>query len=602
MTKKKITFVLLSCLIMLGLVVSCDPQALNVNQKGTLEISFNRFNSRGFYGPEIDMTVDHYVISGSGPVTATFGPVTTDGVSSETINDLIAGAWTITATAYNADDIAIGDGSMQVTIVAAHTTETTILVEEYDGSGTLSFTVVWPSTSNLADPHVTLTLTRNGSSSSSMLVTTVDASTYTATCSDNLPVGSYSLAVNLTDGAVSYNGPVHTIRIVKDVTTEGTYTFTSLSATPTEGNLRAAITNGIEDPFAVTLSRKAEQVAEGRYTRFTAAVPDSVDCEFAWYVDGVKLSNTGKVAFIGGNLAIGYHYIDVLASTQGLLTSASSTLSVVDAGEDEYMTFLLKGTDTPEQKPYYICFEAGPTGDWSALGISGVLDGSVYASKMNAPSVANQGTAFLAFDESMDTTTWNPEIGDPMLMLFIPQSAEGEFPAADFPEDFGTVPPNMLFQFIDASDPANPKQLNYLTNDSSNASIAVTLDSYGEVGERLIGSFVVDSAELVSPSMSRGNYSLECSFNVKRSSNIEFYTLSYDANGAEGIVPETYESPAAVEYQVGDDSSLVYAGYTFVEWNTASDGTGDAYESGAPFTIPDHDVTLYAIWEESIPR
>ncbi len=599
---KHVTLVLLSCLILLGLVVSCDPQPLNVNQKGSLEVSFNHFNSRSFYGPEIDMTVDHYVITGSGPAEATFTPVPSDGVDSESIDDLVAGAWTITVTAYNADDIAIGDGSEQVVITAAHTTEATILVEEYDGSGTLSFTVAWPLSSNLADPNVSYTLTRNGSPVSSTLIATVDSAACTATYSNTLPVGSYSLAVNLQDGAVSYNGPIHTIRIVKDVTTDGTYTFEALSTTPTQGNLSVSITDGIEDPFVVTLSRRAEQVAEGRYTKFTATVPESVDCDFAWYVDGVKLSYTGNVAYIGGDLTLGTHYVDVLASTQGLLTSASSNLSVVDAGDDEYITFLLKGADSPNQKPYYACFTSGPSGDWSSMGFPGVMDGSVYAAKMNASTTDNQGTVIVASDESMDAAGFSFETTDPLGMLFLTQSTAGDFPAAAFPFESNSLSPGIVFQFRDGSDPEHSVLLRYPANGYNDATLAVNLNSYGAVGDRLIGSCVVDSAALGTSSVSKGNYRLECSFKVRRATDIAFYTLSYDANGAQGSVPESYEAPENTEYQVGGNDTLEYAGHTFVAWNTASDGTGTSYIPYSSFVMPDHHVTLYAIWGDQEPR
>ena len=102
--------------------------------------------------------------------------------------------------------------------------------------------------------------------------------------------------------------------------------------------------------------------------------------------------------------------------------------------------------------------------------------------------------------------------------------------------------------------------------------------------------------------MSKGNYRIECSFNVRRSADIEFYTLSYDANGAQGSVPESYEAPENTEYQVGDGGSLAYAGHTFIAWNTASDGTGTSYLPYSSFIMPDYDVTLYAIWGEQDPR
>ena len=39
------------------------------------------------------------------------------------------------------------------------------------------------------------------------------------------------------------------------------------------------------------------------------------------------------------------------------------------------------------------------------------------------------------------------------------------------------------------------------------------------------------------------------------------------------------------------------AGHTFVRWNTAADGSGTAYASGATYT-QDEDVTLYAQWTD----
>lgn len=38
------------------------------------------------------------------------------------------------------------------------------------------------------------------------------------------------------------------------------------------------------------------------------------------------------------------------------------------------------------------------------------------------------------------------------------------------------------------------------------------------------------------------------------------------------------------------------ADQSFVGWNTAADGSGVTYQPGETLTMPDNDVTLYAMW------
>ena len=71
------------------------------------------------------------------------------------------------------------------------------------------------------------------------------------------------------------------------------------------------------------------------------------------------------------------------------------------------------------------------------------------------------------------------------------------------------------------------------------------------------------------------------------------YTISYDANGGSG-------APSAQTKDGGIDLSLsgivpTRAGYVFKGWNTAADGSGTSYASGATFT-DNADTTLYAQW------
>ena len=72
------------------------------------------------------------------------------------------------------------------------------------------------------------------------------------------------------------------------------------------------------------------------------------------------------------------------------------------------------------------------------------------------------------------------------------------------------------------------------------------------------------------------------------------YTISYNANGGSG-------APGSQTKTHGTDLTLsstkpTRSGYTFVNWNTKSDGSGTNYASGATYNT-NANITLYAIWK-----
>ena len=74
------------------------------------------------------------------------------------------------------------------------------------------------------------------------------------------------------------------------------------------------------------------------------------------------------------------------------------------------------------------------------------------------------------------------------------------------------------------------------------------------------------------------------------------YTLTYNGNGNTG---GTAPSPVTQDYNTtvaaAGPGTLVRSGYTFTGWNTAANGSGNAYAVGAPFTFT-ASTTLYAQW------
>lgn len=77
------------------------------------------------------------------------------------------------------------------------------------------------------------------------------------------------------------------------------------------------------------------------------------------------------------------------------------------------------------------------------------------------------------------------------------------------------------------------------------------------------------------------------------------YTVSFNANGGSGSVSsQTVNSGTSIT--LPSASGLTYTGHTFLNWNTASNGSGTSYSVGSSYTVTSN-VTLYAIWQVAGP-
>ena len=73
------------------------------------------------------------------------------------------------------------------------------------------------------------------------------------------------------------------------------------------------------------------------------------------------------------------------------------------------------------------------------------------------------------------------------------------------------------------------------------------------------------------------------------------YTVTYDGNGnGGGSVPSSQTGNGNLSLAT-NSGTLTNSGFTFTGWNTAADGTGTHYATGATFNL-NADVTLYAEW------
>lgn len=82
---------------------------------------------------------------------------------------------------------------------------------------------------------------------------------------------------------------------------------------------------------------------------------------------------------------------------------------------------------------------------------------------------------------------------------------------------------------------------------------------------------------------------------------IEKVKLLCDFQGGTGSSEETsYTTKAFPNSRVDlpDEDDVSREGYKLLGWNEERDGTGKSYASGSSITLPDHDLTLYAIWKK----
>lgn len=76
------------------------------------------------------------------------------------------------------------------------------------------------------------------------------------------------------------------------------------------------------------------------------------------------------------------------------------------------------------------------------------------------------------------------------------------------------------------------------------------------------------------------------------------YKLRYDLNGGYGELEKYKELHFYQDIiTIIENQSLKKDGYIFGGWNTCKDGTGKTYQANDFFSMPDHSVTLYAMWK-----
>ena len=78
---------------------------------------------------------------------------------------------------------------------------------------------------------------------------------------------------------------------------------------------------------------------------------------------------------------------------------------------------------------------------------------------------------------------------------------------------------------------------------------------------------------------------------------LQTYTVTYNANGGNGSAPSEADKTAGETFTAANNTFTAPGGWQFKEWNTKADGTGTGYTEGGEITMPAENLALYAIWE-----
>ena len=133
---------------------------------------------------------------------------------------------------------------------------------------------------------------------------------------------------------------------------------------------------------------------------------------------------------------------------------------------------------------------------------------------------------------------------------------------------------------------ANGEEYQYVTHDNDGGEdkdsfINITVDHSGDY-YIVLTDFGFEKS---------GNYSLSVTVLVT-------YAVTYDLNGGFGTTPTETNKLAGATFAAASTNNIIAPQEKrFKEWNTAQDESGTSYAAGATVTMPDTDLTLYAIWE-----
>jgi len=328
---RKISLAVISIFITLFLF-SCgqDGGESKEAETGAIELSISEKGVFRTILPAIDMNIASYNIHGDGPGTRTFD--VTSVPQSVQVPKLHFGPWTVTVNAKNANGDIIATGSGSATVHTAGSTPLAITVSPLVGTGALDLTVNWPA-ADTETPAIDSQLVSTDSSSQD-LTFTINGDGNQAVYSGSQEAGYHTFILKLLDSGQLTFGHVEVVRIIKDQTTSGAFTFDKINGG--SGSIDIEITPEMEEPIEVALSDIAENITQNSNVTVTATIPaDTGSVIYTWYINGevVDATNTNSYTYSASELGV-YNLAVTVYTVDGKRGGSASDIFEVGEGQE----------------------------------------------------------------------------------------------------------------------------------------------------------------------------------------------------------------------------------------------------------------------------
>jgi hypothetical protein len=305
-------------LALIPALVSCKPPW---PEWGTLSIEIAEPGAKTLV-PGIDMTIAGYEVSGRGPGGMQFSRST--AAPSVTVMGLAFGDWTIAVDGKNAGGTIIAHGEAPVKVSTGATQPVSIAVVPVVGPGALALTVTWTAAA-VGSPSLQSQLVPSQGAPTDLAFSISSPGKATSAASA-IPSGYYTLVVKLLDNGQLVMGAVDVVRIVKDQTTSGAFTFTDINTGT--GSISVSVTPRMDNPIPVAMSGQKAELGAGIPMSLTASAPPDVgNVTFVWYLNGVARGSgpSFTVNQTASPLAAGFYRLDVTAFTAAGARGGSTT-------------------------------------------------------------------------------------------------------------------------------------------------------------------------------------------------------------------------------------------------------------------------------------
>jgi len=275
------------------------------------------------------LAISYYKISGNGPSSQALTEVSSSSASI-TLDNLLVGNWSFTATAYNSNDKALATGSIDVYINSNSNTIDFPLTQVV-GSGNLDLSFTWNTEQVKTDSTFSFSLSDEDGNEYETVTISSNMETGIGSATAALPSGFYRAEATLSSDGVEIAGFSESIRIIDGTTSTATV---NLIIGKVIDDVNISITDNTESPIVGTITGVPSPVTVGESVTLTynATLPEGVleeDLTYEWYIDGVKVdSATTKNLTINALAGTTRYDVVVGKGSTHSLGSASTSISI----------------------------------------------------------------------------------------------------------------------------------------------------------------------------------------------------------------------------------------------------------------------------------